>query len=116
LKRESLINVLAKARQGEAMHLENVDIVHFIPGRVRLRASELRGQQGLAGEIQAKLRQIPGITTVEINILTGSVLIGYESQVLSRPDSLDVLRKVMEELFPSLDLDMVLSWLAKAHH
>lgn len=98
------------------MHLQNVEIVHFIPGRVRLRATELRGQDAFAERIQARLAQVPGISRVDINTLTGSVLITYDGQVLSRPDSLEVMREVMAELFPSLNADDVLAWLARGHH
>ncbi len=98
------------------MHLEKVEIVHFIPGRVRLRAAELRGQSDLAMHVREKTSQIPGITQVDISTVTGSVLIAYDSKVLARPESLQIMREVMEELFPNLDIDQVLSWLAKAQH
>lgn len=97
------------------MHLENVEIVHFIPGRVRLRSSELRGRPELAEHLRHRLSQVFGITAVEISEVTGSVLILYQAEHLAQEASLRDLKEIMVELFPNLNADEVLAWLVRAH-
>ncbi|MEW6445122.1 MAG: HMA2 domain-containing protein [Pseudomonadota bacterium] len=97
------------------MQLQNVKIVHFIPGRVRLKVPELQGQPMLADQVRGMLGAAPGILELEINTLTGSVLVRYDTRAISRPEAAEALRESLGRLFPSLDLDQVMAWLAKGH-
>ena len=56
-------------------------IVSFIPGRIRLRFKELK-ESAAAESAKARIKETPGITKVEINRLTGSVLIEYDPAIL----------------------------------
>jgi copper chaperone CopZ len=56
-------------------------IVSFVPGRVRLRFKELKNK-GITDVVYARIKDIPGITTVEIKPLTGSILIEYDVNIL----------------------------------
>ena len=56
-------------------------IVSFVPGRIRLRFKELK-ESAAAENARTRIRETPGITRVEINPLTGSVLIEYDPAVL----------------------------------
>jgi hypothetical protein len=56
------------------------EYIHNIQGRLRLRASVLKANGVLARELQIKLGRIPGVQSVEINLLTGSVLILHDGE------------------------------------
>ena len=59
-----------------------IQVVHALPGRVRLKLFRLKHNIPYATEIQRQLREIPGITHLEANPKTGSVLIEYDQNVL----------------------------------
>ena len=54
------------------------EYIHNIQGRLRLRAGILKANGALARELQIELGRIPGVRSVEINLLTGSVLIFHD--------------------------------------
>lgn len=53
-------------------------VVHRLPGRLRLRLTELRNDPEALANVVANLRTIPGIQAVEASAVTGSVLLRYE--------------------------------------
>lgn len=53
-------------------------VAHRLPGRLRLRLTELRNDPQALAEVAARLQAIPGIQAVEANALTGSLLLRYE--------------------------------------
>ena len=95
--------------------IRDVKIIHFIPGRVRLRIQEIKENAKLAREIQQAFINIPGITTVDMNPLTGSVLIKYDPKSLLQQASLDQLSETLTKYFPSLDLPKLLAWIKSSH-
>jgi copper chaperone CopZ len=67
--------------------------LHAIDGRIRVRFPEIRGNRRAAARLRRDLRALSGVTKVEANPLTGSVLVEYDSNRLSADDvfeSLDV--------------------------
>jgi hypothetical protein len=52
-------------------------VVHRLPGRLRLRLTELKNDSAALTDIAAKLQAIPGVQAVEANVLTGSLLLRY---------------------------------------
>lgn len=63
----------------------HTEIVHHIPGRIRLRV--LRSGIPLAArtDLQAILQAIPGIQQVRINPVVGSVVVEYDTRRLPYP-------------------------------
>lgn len=61
---------------------KNVQVVHALPGRVRLKLPRLRNNTAYAAEIQRDLLKVSGIKHLESNPRTGSLLIEYDSNVL----------------------------------
>jgi hypothetical protein len=59
--------------------LPDVQIVSEKPGRARIRVKALRGQDRLADEVKQTLMVMPGVSQVEVNPLTSSVLIQYDA-------------------------------------
>jgi copper chaperone CopZ len=56
-------------------------VVSFTPGRLRLRFKELK-EDVIAENVKTRLSEAPGITKVEINKVTGSILIEYNQTIL----------------------------------
>jgi copper chaperone CopZ len=57
--------------------------VHSVPGRLRVRAAQLRGQQTRAAQVRHRLEALQGIQSVTVSTVTGSILISYDSAMLS---------------------------------
>lgn len=55
----------------------NQNYSHHIPGRIRVRIPALKANAKAAQKLQIEMRQLPGVTSVEVNLLTGSVLVHY---------------------------------------
>ncbi len=55
----------------------------FIPGRVRVRHPALT-KEAVAQEAKQRLESMDGISSVELNVQTGSALIQYNADVLSK--------------------------------
>ncbi len=60
------------------MAAQAIQVVHFLPGRVRVKLSGLKGNTALAREVQHTLVAIDGIQHVEVSPITGSVLVLYD--------------------------------------
>jgi hypothetical protein len=52
--------------------------LHHVPGRLRLRALSFRNSEDKAADIRALCTQLPGINSIELNTLTGSLLVRYD--------------------------------------
>jgi hypothetical protein len=52
-------------------------IAHHVPGRMRVKVPNAKGNEELLAEIRQTLVGVPGIHDIEINGATGSVLIHY---------------------------------------
>ncbi|HYW36192.1 MAG TPA: hypothetical protein VE868_12340 [Balneolaceae bacterium] len=59
--------------------LEGISIPHFIPGRIRVRIQQLKDNDELAENIRNYTSEMEFVEKLEINTLTGSVLIEYDS-------------------------------------
>jgi hypothetical protein len=59
-----------------------LELLHFVPGRIRTRFHRLKGNQTLAGEVRNKLSAAEGVEGVEASHLTGTVLIRYEPNLI----------------------------------
>ena len=84
------------------MTIKGVQVVHAMPGRVRLKVDKVRGNPAFAQKAQDKLGRVPGIRSVEVKPLTGSVLIYYDGAALLAEGALAALTDGFSELFPEL--------------
>ena len=64
-----------------------METTHVLPGRLRLRAPVLIGQHRAADQLQQSLARLDGIRTVEVNALSGSLLIHFSPDRV-KPDML----------------------------
>jgi hypothetical protein len=54
------------------------DYIHITQGRLRVRVASLKANGAGARQLQLALQRIRGVRSVEINLLTGSVLILHD--------------------------------------
>jgi hypothetical protein len=53
-------------------------VVHRIPGRVRLKVPARRGDAAFFAELSQRVRRMPRVRHVDVNPMTGSVLLRHE--------------------------------------
>jgi hypothetical protein len=87
--------------------LEDVKVVHAIPGRIRLKVSELKDNPALAEAVQERLSSVSAVDWVETNPVTGSVLVVYDVDEVATFDSASALSEVLTPLFPTLDAGQI---------
>ena len=78
-------------------------VVSFVPGRIRLRFKELKIIEA-AERVKARVVETPGITKVEINSITGSILVEYDPTVLSTEKLIETGKRELARLGIKLDL------------
>ena len=96
-----------------------IQIVHFLPGRVRVKLSRLKGNASLAGEVERTLTALQGIRHVETSTTTGSVLVLYEPHLLASlgleaVGSLTALAGALGLSCGTIDMDTLRHWLQAA--
>jgi copper chaperone CopZ len=73
-------------------------VIHRLPGRLRLRIPALKQVDGLQAQWALAWRDVLGgmaeIHSVQVNLTTGSALIGYDPAALSEAELLEFLRAV----------------------
>jgi hypothetical protein len=77
-------------------------IVSFVPGRIRLRFKELKNQ-AVCDQVYARVKDIPGITALEIKPLTGSILIEYDVQTLPSEKLFEIGREELAKVHLTLE-------------
>ena len=82
--------------------MEQVKVVHALPGRVRLKVRELKENPALAGAVQKRLAGIRGVQLVDANSLTGSVLVTYFAE---GSEVLEAICGALSPLFPALNVE-----------
>lgn len=95
------------------MDLEDVKVVHAIPGRIRLKVSELKDNPALALAVQDRLSSVRAVDWVETNPITGSVLLVYDVDEVASLDSAHALSEVLVPLFPTLDVEQIQARLSR---
>ena len=63
--------------------MSDVQIVHAIPGRIRFRISQVKENPDFAHQLEQTLARMQMVQWSQVNPRTGSVLIGYDSELLS---------------------------------
>jgi hypothetical protein len=99
----------------EEMGIGGIQVIHAIPGRVRVKISRLKENPALARELQERFLAVQGIQRVEVNPITGSVLILYDRTGFESVDSLLSLATCLSPLFPDLEFSELEAWLTSAN-
>ena len=61
--------------------MQGTSYVHMLEGRLRIKVSEIKGSPEKAGEVEAALVRMRGVSHVQANALTGNVLVLFESDL-----------------------------------
>lgn len=101
------------------MMSQAIQIIHALPGRVRVRLPRLQGNASLAAEVERALTALAGVHHVEASTTTGSVLVLYEPRLL---ESLDIeaigpllgLAGRLGLAFEDMDMDEIQDWVHTA--
>jgi hypothetical protein len=89
--------------RAEAVGIGGVKVVHAVPGRVRVKISRVKSDTALAQRIQERLSAVEGIQRVDVNPITGSVLVLYDSTAIPPFESLSSLMERFIALFPDTE-------------
>jgi hypothetical protein len=79
------------AEVGQSPTTFEFDIAHHVPGRLRLRSAALKGNARACEQAEHHLAQIGGVKQASANPITGSVLLGYDPNLLSPGEVTEVL-------------------------
>jgi len=71
---------------------EEPRVIHTLPGRVRVHLPGWSGQGKRS--IEAHLREVPGVWSVQANSLTGNILIQFDPAIAQEQTILAVLRSL----------------------
>jgi hypothetical protein len=110
--------------------MSDVQILHAIPGRIRFRISQVKENAAFANQLEQTLARMQTVTWSQVNPRTGSVLIGYDSRLLSAlnelqagkvptgegADELLTLAKVLGLLPEEGDLASLADWIQRQTH
>jgi hypothetical protein len=61
----------------------SMNTLHRLPGRLRARCDVLKGNPKVADGVMTAVRALPGVLSVEVNTVTGSVLVHHDPRRLS---------------------------------
>lgn len=67
--------------------------IHKVPGRIRLKSPMIKKNKDVADDIKKALSTITGIATVDINLVTGSLLVNYNPKTASPKDIISILQR-----------------------
>jgi copper chaperone CopZ len=71
--------------------MEMSNYVHSIPGRLRVKTALIKKNSGEAEKVERLLQSISGVQSLEINLITGSVLMRYNPSEVSADMLLQLL-------------------------
>jgi len=92
------------------MSTEGIKVVHAVPGRIRLKVAQVHENPTFANEVRARLEALSGIRQVEVHPLTSSVIVFYDAQEATSPDSLSTFAEPFAALFPGVDFKDLMAW------
>lgn len=67
--------------------------IHSIPGRLRIKSPRIKNNDDAVHELRKVLGTIEGVATIDVNLLTGSLLVNYNPKRLKESDILSVLER-----------------------
>lgn len=67
--------------------------IHNVPGRLRVRSEILKRNRFAADSVRISLSTMPGIGVVEINRISGSILVHYNHKVVNHEDIISLLER-----------------------
>ena len=62
-------------------HPTDASVVSDVPGRLRVRVPNLRGEPDATRQLERRLASLAGVARAQVNAATGSVLIEYDPRL-----------------------------------
>lgn len=84
-----LLEIMNLPKNRLELIIHSVDVASYLPGRIRLRSKHLVGNSKLREQVMQELGAFAEIDEIDINTLTGSILIKYEPVKLRKNVELD---------------------------
>ena len=79
--------------------LQQTQVLHYMPGRVRLFSQHLLNNQEVSRQVSEYLATIPEIKDFTVNAATGSLLIHYSSEDISQNPLLRDVEKIVAKQY-----------------
>lgn len=87
---------------------EGIKVSSFIPGRLRLKVDDLRDNEPFAKQVEQELGAVEAVKSVDVNVVSGSLLVKYDRKSIGEEPSLQALSIALTKLFPQLDVDGIM--------
>gem|GEM_PF-127743 len=84
----SLIDKVSLPKTKLEMFMRTVEVAAYLPGRIRLRSKSLVGNAALGRQVYETLNNFTEIENVDVNLVTGSILIQYIPEILRQNEEL----------------------------
>ncbi|MCR5085237.1 MAG: hypothetical protein K6A65_07020 [Succinivibrionaceae bacterium] len=95
----NLIRAALPDRAKAAWLLSQVDVAHFLEGRIRVICQALKHDDGVYSKVMEGLGDISAISSFKVNRDTGSILICYSPERIERSSVLDYLVRGARERY-----------------
>jgi Heavy metal associated domain 2 len=92
------------------MSIEHIRLVHAIPGRVRFKIDDLKGNPDRAEQLQHRLSSIPGIEEAHVNPQTGSVIAFFDPAALESIEFQLAVASALGISLADVGSDLLTSW------
>lgn len=67
--------------------------MHNVPGRLRIKSPVIKNNKAVADELKKSLSTLYGVATVDINLITGSLLVNYNTKAINHADIISLLER-----------------------
>ena len=68
--------------------------IHHVPGRLRVKTLAVKRNEHLARVVKGFLADMQGVSAVDVNIVTGSIVVNYDKRILS----FDIILRSLREM------------------
>ncbi|MGE8205663.1 HMA2 domain-containing protein [Heyndrickxia sp. NPDC080065] len=90
---------LVKKEVERKLNKYNIALVHFIPGRIRLKSNEWKINESLITKITKQLEKEPFIFSIHFTKETGSLLVTYDSNFVEVSHGMEQWLQLLEQIY-----------------
>jgi cation transport ATPase len=95
------------------LRLEDIHLVHSLPGRIRFKLEGMKGKPDQAREIETGLAAVQGMHSVQASYVTGSVVARYDPSVLVSLDLHFAIARALGIPPSNLNAEYLAKWSAE---
>lgn len=97
VKKMGIMDFVNIPRNKIDMFIRTVEVASYVPGRIRLYSKKLEGNPENARKVLDYLRSYKELSDVEVNTVTGSILIKYTPQLLHTNEELTKVENYIKD-------------------